>query len=79
MTYDTILSDEERDALASDLESADWHSPAADIRDGLTPEVVLSRLYRLSFEDGADTGHPAEIIDAHIEEARERRASRSKR
>ncbi|HKT82430.1 MAG TPA: hypothetical protein VJQ84_01195 [Solirubrobacterales bacterium] len=72
MTYDTIFTDDERDALASELEGADWHSPAADIRAGLTPEAVLSRLRRLSIEDDEDTSEPAEIIGAHIDKARER-------
>jgi hypothetical protein len=69
MTYDTILSTEERDALAVDLEGAEWYSPAADIRDGVSPETVLSRLER---EDGEDTAEAAEIVDAFIEKVRGR-------
>jgi hypothetical protein len=72
MTYDTILSTEERDVLAVDLEGAEWYSPAADIRDGVTPETVLSRLARLESEDGEDTAEAAEIVGAFIEKARER-------
>jgi hypothetical protein len=78
VTYDTTLTEGERDALALDLEAAHWHSPAADIRDGLSPEVVLSRLSRLATEDGEDTAEPAEIIDAHIEESADRRSPAGK-
>lgn len=77
MTYDTTLTDDERAALALDLERADWHSPAADIRDGITPEVVLSRLHRLAIEDGEDSAEPAEILDAHIEDSADRRSRAS--
>lgn len=72
MTYDTILTPDQRNALAVDLEGAEWHSPAADIRAGVTPETVLSRLARVEREDGDDTTEAAEITDAHIEKARER-------
>jgi hypothetical protein len=69
-TYDTNLTEDERDALASDLEGADWHSPAADIRAGLTPETVLSRLRGVDTED--DTSEATEILDRHLAKARER-------
>lgn len=69
-TYDTNLIEDERDALASDLGGADWHSPAADIRAGLTPETVLSRLRGLDTED--DTSEATEILDRHLGKARER-------
>jgi hypothetical protein len=71
MTYDTILTDDERDALASELESADWHSAADDIRDGITPEAILSRLRGVaSAEDNVD--ETAKIIDRYISKARKR-------
>ena len=69
-TYDTNLAEDERDALASDLESADWHSPAADIRAGHTPETVISRLRGV--DTAGDTGEAAEIIDRHLDKARKR-------
>jgi hypothetical protein len=74
MTYDTILTDDERDALASELESADWHSAADDIRDGITPEAIPSRLRGVaSAEDNVDEA--AEIIDRYISKARKRHAA----
>lgn len=74
MTYDTALTEDERDALAAELDGADWHSAAADVRDGITPETVLSRLRRAaSAEDDAEEA--AEIIDRHISKARERHAA----
>lgn len=70
MTYDTELDTQQREALAVALEEAGWHSPAADIRDGVSPEVVLSRLHRLSREDDEDTTEAEEIVSCHIEKAR---------
>lgn len=72
MTYDTELGTQQRDALAVALEGAGWHSPAADIRDGVSPEIVLSRLHRLSKEDDEDTAEAEEIVGCHIENARHR-------
>ena len=70
-THDTQLSVRQREALAADLESAEWFCPAQDIRDGLSPETVLSRLEAVSCQDGEPTGDAAAIIDAHISNPRE--------
>lgn len=78
MTYDTTLTTDQRDVLAVALEDAGWHSPAADIRDGVTPEVVLSRLHRVSSEDGEYTVDAAELIERHIEEIRRNRGGWSR-
>jgi hypothetical protein len=72
MTYNTELDTQQRDALAVALEGAGWHSPAADIRDGVSSEVVLLRLHRLSREDDEDTTEAEEIVGCHIENARRR-------
>jgi hypothetical protein len=71
MTYDTEMSEIERAALAEDLDGADWPSPAADIRDGLSPESVVSRLNKVAVEDGEDTLGAVGIIEAHIRKIRD--------
>jgi hypothetical protein len=70
-THDTQLSARQREALAADLESAEWFCLAQDIWDGLSPGTVLSRLEVLSYQDGEFTGDAATIIDAHITNPRE--------
>ncbi len=65
-THDTQLSPCRREALAADLEGAQWFCPAQDIRDGLSPETVLCRLEVVAHQDGEPTADAAAIIDAHI-------------
>ncbi len=77
-TYDTQLSAEQREALAADLESAEWFFPAEDIRNEITPETVLSRLEWISGQDGEDTGDAPEIVEAHIASARRSESSASR-
>jgi hypothetical protein len=62
----TQLSTCQRQALAADLEDAEWFCPAQDIRDGLSPETVLTRLELVARQDGEPTADAAAIIDAHI-------------
>lgn len=69
LTYDTQLSARQREALAADLEGVGWFCPATDIREGVTPETVLSRLEGISVHDGEFTADAAGIIDAHITNA----------
>ncbi len=62
MSYDTTLSAAQRDALALRLEQANWYSPAADIRNGISLEAVLSRLRHLEIETGEDSADAAAIL-----------------
>jgi hypothetical protein len=78
VTYDTELDADQSEALATALEEAEWHTPAADIRDGVSPEVVLSRLRALSWQEDCDTGDAAQIIAEHIEKVRRAEAPRSR-
>jgi hypothetical protein len=42
------------DATIAELDAIGWSGVAADLRDGISPTTVLSRLDRLAWEDGED-------------------------
>lgn len=41
------------DQVADDLEAAGWPSVADDVRDGLDPDTILSRLYAIGEDESS--------------------------